>query len=82
MVRRSGIAALLVLLLAVGAYFLASRSGALDRLKTRYFAKATEKVALSAGDFPAGVAAPVGDLASVPLRPVRIGFVPRLDRAD
>ncbi|HZI11396.1 MAG TPA: hypothetical protein VE153_13510, partial [Myxococcus sp.] len=32
---------------------------------------------LSPGDFPAGVAAPVADLASVPLRPTLIGFTAR-----
>ena len=77
MIRRSGIAALLVLLLAIGAYFWASRTGKLDRLKAHYLPKAAQRVTLSAGDFPAGVAAPIGDFASVPLRPVRIGFVPR-----
>jgi len=30
-----------------------------------------------AGDFPAGVAAPVGEIATVPLRPTLMGFTPR-----
>lgn len=33
-------------------------------------------VRLSTGDFPAGASAPIGDLFSVPLRPVRVGFSP------
>ncbi len=32
---------------------------------------------LSPGDFPAGVTAPGGDIASVPLRPTLVGFTPR-----
>jgi ABC-type nitrate/sulfonate/bicarbonate transport system substrate-binding protein len=32
---------------------------------------------VTAGDFPAGVSAPVGGYASLPDRPVRIGFTPR-----
>jgi hypothetical protein len=34
-------------------------------------------VRLSPGDFPAGVSATVGDIATVPLRPTLIGFTPR-----
>jgi len=60
-----------------GAWLLASRLGYLDRLQAYLFPAAKEAVRLSPGDFPAGVAAPVGDLATVPLRPVLIGFTPR-----
>jgi ABC-type nitrate/sulfonate/bicarbonate transport system substrate-binding protein len=76
-IRRSGILALLTCAVALAAYFGASRAGLLDRLKARAFPKVAERVNLSPGDFPAGVAAPIGELASIPLRPVRIGFVPR-----
>ncbi|NOJ79875.1 ABC transporter substrate-binding protein [Myxococcus xanthus] len=69
---------LFLFLCALGAsYALASRMGYLDRLQERYFPSTREAVRLSPGDFPAGVAAPVADVASVPLRPVLIGFSPR-----
>ncbi|MFP2913179.1 hypothetical protein ACLESD_50885, partial [Pyxidicoccus sp. 3LFB2] len=69
---------LFLLLCALGAgYALASRLGYLDRLQERFFPAAREAVRLSPGDFPAGVAAPVADVASVPLRPVVIGFTAR-----
>lgn len=58
------------------AVVVASRVGYLDRLSARLLPR-EQRVRLSAGDFPAGVAAPVGELASVPLRPTLIGFTPR-----
>jgi hypothetical protein len=73
-VRRGGLLLFVSACLLTGAYFGASRLGYLDRLEARFRPR---KVRLSSGDFPAGVAAPVGELVSVPLRPVRIGFVPR-----
>ena len=42
--------------------------------RRRFFPVTQEVVRLSPGDFPAGVAAPVADVASVPLRPTLIGF--------
>jgi ABC-type nitrate/sulfonate/bicarbonate transport system substrate-binding protein len=75
--RGPGLAPFLGLcVLAVG-YLLASRLGYLDRLQARFFPAAKETVRLSPGDFPAGVAAPVADVASVPLRPTLIGFTAR-----
>lgn len=59
------------------AYVVASRLGYLDRLQARFFPVTQEVVRLSPGDFPAGVAAPVADVASVPLRPTLIGFTAR-----
>src|SRR5215208_5256192 len=75
--RGTGLLLFAGLLLAGAAYALASRLGYLDRLQARLFPATREAVRLSPGDFPAGVAAPVGDLASVPLRPTLIGFTPR-----
>src|SRR5688572_18157613 len=65
-----------LILFAVGCLLLAgalaaARLGLLQRIGTIPHDR------LSAGDFPAGVSAPVGDVRSVPLRPTRIGFVPR-----
>jgi ABC-type nitrate/sulfonate/bicarbonate transport system substrate-binding protein len=74
--RRGGLLLFVVLCLLAAGWFAASRLGYLDRLVARLFPKAVV-VRLSPGDFPAGVAAPVGDVASVPVRPTRIGFVPR-----
>ncbi|MFZ5470620.1 MAG: ABC transporter substrate-binding protein [Myxococcota bacterium] len=65
------------MLLGAAAYVAASRLGYLDRLLARVMGAPLASQRLSAGDFPAGVAAPVGEIASVPLRPVRIGFSPR-----
>ncbi|MBN1206989.1 MAG: ABC transporter substrate-binding protein [Myxococcaceae bacterium] len=75
--RGPGLFLFLSLCLFGAGYTLASRLGYLDRLQARYFPKAQEAVRLSPGDFPAGVAAPVADVASVPLRPVLIGFTAR-----
>ena len=63
-----------VCLLATG-YFTASRLGWLDQLQAWLWPG--ERVGLSAGDFPAGISAPVEEVASIPLRPTRIGFTPR-----
>ncbi|MHB8875891.1 MAG: ABC transporter substrate-binding protein [Myxococcaceae bacterium] len=64
------------LVVLVAGYFTASRLGLLDRAKNKLWPPATV-VRLSPGDFPAGVTAPVGDYAAVPLRPTLIGFTPR-----
>ncbi|MFN0062374.1 MAG: ABC transporter substrate-binding protein [Myxococcaceae bacterium] len=66
-------AALIGLLVAFGV--VAVRFGLLQRLERRLLRPNAGR--LSPGDFPAGVAAPVGDIASVPLRPTLIGFTPR-----
>ena len=75
--RGPGLFLFIALCLTGAGYTLASRLGYLDRLQQRFFPAAQEAVRLSPGDFPAGVAAPVADVASVPLRPVLIGFTPR-----
>jgi ABC-type nitrate/sulfonate/bicarbonate transport system substrate-binding protein len=75
--RGPGLFLFLALCLGGASYTLASRLGYLDRLQERFFPAAKEAIRLSPGDFPAGVAAPVADVASVPLRPVLIGFTPR-----
>lgn len=64
--------AVLVLGLSLGQWL-----GWNERLLTRLFPSARPAVRLSAGDFPSGVAAPLEDVATVPLRPVRVGFTPR-----
>ena len=71
--RRGGLWLFVSACLLTGAYFGASRLGLLDRLQARFFPR---KLKLSSGDFPAGVVAPIGG-AAIPLRPVRVGFVPR-----
>jgi len=75
--RGPGLFLFIALCVTGAGYTLASRLGYLDRLQQRFFPAAQEAVRLSPGDFPAGVAAPVADVASVPLRPVLIGFTPR-----
>ncbi|WP_224366737.1 ABC transporter substrate-binding protein [Hyalangium versicolor] len=75
--RGPGLFLFLTLCLFGAGYMLASRMGYLDRLQARLFPPAKEVIRLSPGDFPAGVSAPVADVASVPLRPVLIGFTPR-----
>lgn len=74
--RRGGLFFLIGVSFAVSAYFSASKLGYLDRLTARYFPQLRSEL-LSSGDFPAGVSAPVGDIASVPLRSTLIGFTPR-----
>jgi ABC-type nitrate/sulfonate/bicarbonate transport system substrate-binding protein len=75
--RGPGLFLFVLLCLSGVGYTLASRMGYLNRLQARFFPSAKEAVRLSPGDFPAGVAAPVADVASVPLRPVLVGFSPR-----
>src|SRR5262245_52529305 len=75
--RGPGLFPFLALCLGGAGSTLASRLGYLDRLQRRFFPAAQEAIRLSPGDFPAGVAAPVADVASVPLRPVLLGFTPR-----
>jgi ABC-type nitrate/sulfonate/bicarbonate transport system substrate-binding protein len=75
--RGPGLYPFLTLCVLGGAWLVASRLGYLDRLQAYLFPAVKEAVRLSPGDFPAGVAAPVADLATVPLRPVLIGFTPR-----
>lgn len=70
---RRFIATLLFLSLGAGA-LLALRLGYVDRLRDRVQGRAPK---LTAGDFPAGVTAPVDDVASIPTRPVLVGVVPR-----
>ena len=75
--RGPGLYPFLALCVLGAVYLLASRLGYLDRLQARFFPATKQAVRLSPGDFPAGVAAPVADLASVPLRPTLIGFTAR-----
>src|SRR6266849_5692669 len=75
--RRWGLALLTALCVAAGAYAAASRLGYLEPLRNRFLPRARASIRLSAGDFPAGVSAPVGDIASIPLRAARVGFSPR-----
>ncbi|PTL78472.1 ABC transporter substrate-binding protein [Vitiosangium sp. GDMCC 1.1324] len=75
--RGPGLYPFLALCCLGAVYLVASRQGYLDRLQARFFPAAKEAIRLSPGDFPAGVAAPVADLASVPLRPTLIGFTAR-----
>ena len=77
MKRGPGLWLFILMAAAVASWFGASRLGYLDRLQTKLFPRVAPPVRLTAGDFPAGVAAPVGDIASVPLRPTLIGFTPR-----
>jgi ABC-type nitrate/sulfonate/bicarbonate transport system substrate-binding protein len=75
--RGSGFIFLLAAALFAAAYVVGLRLGYVDRLQARFFPRLQHGARLSSGDFPAGVAAPVGELASVPLRPTLIGFTPR-----
>ena len=75
--RKTGLYLFLALLLAAGGWLAASRVGLLDRASRRLFPALEKTGALSPGDFPAGVTAPGGDIASVPLRPTLLGFTPR-----
>ena len=52
----------------------AERLGYVDRLVERIRGRSPR---LAAGDFPAGVMAPVEELVKVPLRPMVVGLVPR-----
>lgn len=62
-----------LLALAAGSV-VAARLGYVERLRLKLWGRPAH---LSAGDFPAGVSAPVDDWASVPTRPVLVGVVPR-----
>ncbi|WP_141328149.1 ABC transporter substrate-binding protein, partial [Myxococcus sp. AB025B] len=75
--RGPGLFLFLFLCVLGAAWVVASRMGYLDTLQARFFPSVREAVRLSPGDFPAGVSAPVADVASVPLRPVLIGFTAR-----
>jgi ABC-type nitrate/sulfonate/bicarbonate transport system substrate-binding protein len=75
--RKTGLYLFLALLLIAGGWLAASRVGLLDRLSRRLFPALESTGTLSPGDFPAGVTAPGGDIASVPLRPTLVGFTPR-----
>jgi ABC-type nitrate/sulfonate/bicarbonate transport system substrate-binding protein len=59
--------------LAVGSV-VASQLGYVERLRERLAGKSPR---LAAGDFPAGVMAPVDDVVKVPTRPLVVGLVPR-----
>ncbi|MGZ5957134.1 MAG: ABC transporter substrate-binding protein, partial [Myxococcaceae bacterium] len=63
--RKTGLYLFLALLLAAAAWLGASRMGLLDRLSRRLFPALEKAATLSPGDFPAGVTAPGGDIASV-----------------
>jgi ABC-type nitrate/sulfonate/bicarbonate transport system substrate-binding protein len=75
--RKTGLYLFLALLLIAGGWLAASRVGLLDRVSRRLFPALESTGTLSPGDFPAGVTAPGGDIASVPLRPTLVGFTPR-----
>ena len=66
--------ALLLLVIAAAGSAFAWREGYVERVRNRIWGRAPR---LSAGDFPAGVSAPVDDVASVPLRTTLIGYVAR-----
>jgi ABC-type nitrate/sulfonate/bicarbonate transport system substrate-binding protein len=70
---RRFVATVLFLSLGAGA-LLALRLGYVERVRDRVLGRAPR---LTAGDFPAGVTAPVDDVASIPTRPVLVGVTPR-----
>ncbi len=72
--RLRRVVAILVLLALAGGAVAAARLGYVERLRNRLWGRPAR---LSAGDFPAGVAAPVDDWASLPARATVIGVVPR-----
>jgi len=75
--RKTGLYLFIALLLVAGGWLAASWGGLLDRATRRLFPVLEKSGTLSPGDFPAGVTAPGGDIASVPLRPTLVGFTPR-----
>jgi len=75
--RKTGLYLFLALLVVAGSWLAASWFGLLDRASRRLFPALEKTGTLSPGDFPAGVTAPGGDIASVPLRPTLVGFTPR-----
>jgi ABC-type nitrate/sulfonate/bicarbonate transport system substrate-binding protein len=69
--------ALFFVALAAGSIY-AQQTGLVGRLQERVQDRVQGRAPrLSAGDFPAGVMAPVEDLVKVPLRPLVVGLVPR-----
>lgn len=75
--RKGGLYLFLALLLLVSGWAVASATGWLERIQARVFPSLRPRATLSAGDFPAGVTAPGGEVASIPLRSTLVGFVPR-----
>src|SRR5215470_14981827 len=75
--RKTGLYLFLALLVIAGGWLAASRLGVLDKATRRLFPALESTGTLSPGDFPAGVTAPGGDIASVPLRPTLVGFTAR-----
>lgn len=75
--RGPGVAILLGTVVLASLWFAASSLGLVPRLREWVSVRAPSQVRLSAGDFPAGVSAPVGEVASVPLRPTLIGLTAR-----
>jgi len=66
-------AALIFIGLAAGAVA-ATQYGYVERLRDRIYGRPPR---LTAGDFPAGVMAPIDDVVRLPTRPLVIGLVPR-----
>lgn len=64
----------MLLVLAAAGSLWAWSAGYVDRVRDRIWGRPPR---LSAGDFPAGVSAPVDDVASVPTRTTFVGYVPR-----
>jgi ABC-type nitrate/sulfonate/bicarbonate transport system substrate-binding protein len=75
--RKGGLYLFLALVLLVSGWAVASATGWLERIQVRVFPSLRQRAALTPGDFPAGVTAPGDEVASIPLRPTVIGFVPR-----
>jgi ABC-type nitrate/sulfonate/bicarbonate transport system substrate-binding protein len=75
--RKGGLYLFLALVLLVSGWAVASATGWLERIQARVFPSLRQRATLSAGDFPAGVTAPGDEVASIPLRPTVVGFVPR-----
>lgn len=64
----------LFFLALAGASVAAVRLGYVERLRDRIYGRPPR---LTAGDFPAGVMAPIDDVVRIPTRPLVIGLVPR-----
>ena len=75
--RKGGLYLFLALVLLVSGWAVASATGWLERIQAKVFPSLRLRATLSAGDFPAGVTAPGDEVASIPLRPTVVGFVPR-----
>lgn len=60
--------------LAAAGAVLAARAGLIERARDRLYGRPAR---LAAGDFPAGVMAPIDDVVMVPTRPTVVGLVPR-----